>query len=412
MPYKSFSAALTFFSLFIFSMIPQNAAGEVFEFQHSAGDKYRILSIVREEVYINRKLSHSAEILNRIAVEVTDVRNGKGQHKVVFQTSERAVYAPGVRTQQAQTGFHWAREYESIFDRDRLGYISIDPKYYMPVVRNVPVFPGRPLKPGDTWNADGHEMHDFRDAFGIEKPYRIPFTAFYSFLGDREWKGVVYPAFSVKYRIVTSPMAVRGQIWPERITGSSDQIVFWDVENGRIVAYEETFSMRFDLSDRRSIEYKGSAEAEVIESEMMDKEKIAADIKDEINRLKIPDIEVKVVDEGVSLNLEDIRFYAETNIMLPGEQEKLDKIAEILKRFPQRDILVAGHSALGPSRVDLTQLSKDRAKTVTDYLLAKNVRTADRIVMRGYGTEKPVASNNNEEGRRKNRRVEITLLEN
>ncbi|MDR0502718.1 MAG: OmpA family protein [Treponema sp.] len=412
MPQKSLTAvSILFLSLFFFLNL-QNAAGEVFEYQHNAGDRYRILSIVREEVYLNRKLSHRAEILNRIAVEVTGIKNGRGVHRAVFQTSERATYAPGLRPQQTQAGFHWSREYESVFERDRLGYLSIDRKYYMPVVRNVPVFPGRDLKPGDTWNADGHEMHDFRDAFGIEQPYRIPFTAFYAFLGDREWKGKMYPAFSVKYRIITSPMAVRGRIWPERISGSSDQIVYWDIENGHPVAYEETFSMSFELSDRNTIEYRGSAEAEVIESEFMDKEKFAAEIKEEIKRLDIADVEVKTTDEGVSLSLEDIRFYAETNVMLPGEQEKLDKIAEILKRFPERDIVVAGHAALGPSRVDLMQLSKDRAKAITDYLLAKNVRTADRIVMRGYGTEKPVAPNTSEEGRRKNRRVEITILEN
>jgi outer membrane protein OmpA-like peptidoglycan-associated protein len=58
------------------------------------------------------------------------------------------------------------------------------------------------------------------------------------------------------------------------------------------------------------------------------------------------------------------------------------------------------------------QLSTERAKAVTDYLLSKKVRTADRIVIRGYGAEKPVADNNTEEGRKKNRRVEITILEN
>jgi len=64
--------------LFNFLFSPQSAQCEVFEYKHNTGDRYRILSVVKEDVYINRMLSHRAEILNRIAVEVTDVKNGKG----------------------------------------------------------------------------------------------------------------------------------------------------------------------------------------------------------------------------------------------------------------------------------------------------------------------------------------------
>jgi outer membrane protein OmpA-like peptidoglycan-associated protein len=58
------------------------------------------------------------------------------------------------------------------------------------------------------------------------------------------------------------------------------------------------------------------------------------------------------------------------------------------------------------------KLSVDRAKAVTDYLLTQKVRTEDRIVVRGFGAERPIADNRTEEGRRKNRRVEVIILEN
>jgi len=412
---RKVTGVFTFFLLLGLSLFlnPQKAAGEVFEYKHRSGDRYRILSVVNEEVYIDRRISHSAEILNRIAVEVTGVRDGKGQHKAVFQTSERASYvSPGRRTPGAETGFQWAREYESVFERDKLGYLTIDSKYFMPVVRNVPVFPEREIKHGEKWNADGYEMHDFRDSFGIEQPYRIPFTAYYAFLGERQWKGKNYPAFSVSYRIVSQPQAVRGQVWPRRITGVSDQIVYWDIEHGYPVAYEETFSIAFELSNGRTVEYRGSAQAEIIESEYMDKDRIVTEIIEEIERLEIPDINVRKVDEGISISLEDIRFFADSDVMLPGEQEKLDKIAEILKRYPDRDIMVGGHAARARTNVGWMKLSLDRAKTVADYLLSRQVRTADRIVIRGYGADRPIADNNTEEGMRKNRRVEITILEN
>jgi hypothetical protein len=52
------------------------AAAEDFLYKHRKGDRYRILSTVREDVLVNNRLSHQAEMLNRIAVEVTDETEG------------------------------------------------------------------------------------------------------------------------------------------------------------------------------------------------------------------------------------------------------------------------------------------------------------------------------------------------
>ncbi|MDR2158696.1 MAG: OmpA family protein [Treponema sp.] len=384
---------------------PSRVRGEEFSYRHEAGDLYRILSTVREDVYVDRVLSHRAEILNRIAVEVRSVSEGKGRHRAVFQTSERSAGA-------GRQSFQWSREYESEFDRDRFGYVTIDAKYYMPVVRNVPVFPDRDLGVGERWSAEGHEMHDFRDSFGIVDPYRIPFTAEYVFLGEREWQGKRYPAFSVSYRIFSEPGVVRGRVWPSRIQGASDQIVYWDRELGQARAYTEHFRMIFSLSDGRTVEYRGSAGAEILESVRMDKEKIAGDIAGDIGRLGIDGATVRVVDEGIAISLQDIRFQPDQAALLPAEREKLDKIAGILRQYGDRDILVAGHTALAGTEEGRRNLSLERAAAVAEYLIAKGVRGADRVVVRGFGAEQPVADNRTEEGMRQNRRVEITILEN
>jgi outer membrane protein OmpA-like peptidoglycan-associated protein len=391
--------------LLFFFILPSLGADE-FYYKHKAGDKYRVISTVNEDVYVNRRLSHKAEILNRIAVDVTGVTGGTGRHEAVFQTAEKAVGSGG----GAGRSFQWSREYESQFDRDTLGKLSIDKKYYMPVVRNVPVFPGRDLKPGETWSAEGHEMHDFRDSFGIAEPYRIPFTANYTYLGTREWKGKPYPAFSVSYRIFTEPSPVEGRIWPMRILGASDQTVFWDAILGQAAAYEEYFRMVFDLSNGMTVEYRGRAEAEIVEAPLMDKEKIAREIAGDLEG--VPDAAVRVVDEGITISLENVQFEADSALLGAGEKAKLDKIAEILLKYPDRDILVGGHTALAGTAAMRAGLSMERASAVADYLLSKNVRRADRVVVRGYGAEKPLGDNNTEQGRRKNRRVEITILEN
>jgi outer membrane protein OmpA-like peptidoglycan-associated protein len=294
--------------------------------------------------------------------------------------------------------------------------MAIDKKYYMPVVRDVPVFPGRSIIPGEKWSYEGHEVHDFREGFGIQEPYRIPFTANYVFLGERSWKGKACAAFTVNYRINLTPGGGTpeggGKIWPVKITGESDQTVYWDSDMGQPVAYNERFRYIFELSNGRVFEYRGTAEAEIIESVRMDKDKIAVDIAEEIRRLDIPEVSVRVVDEGITISLDDIRFHPDLAVMLPGENEKLDKIVDILMRYQERDIMVSGHAALAGTEEGRRKLSVERASVVADYLIEKKARPRERVVVRGFGSDRPVADNSTEEGRRKNRRVEITILEN
>ncbi|MDR2312907.1 MAG: OmpA family protein [Spirochaetaceae bacterium] len=384
--------------------IPRQGWGETFAYKHEAGNKYRILSVVNEDVYINRVFSHRARILNRVSIEITGVQGDLARHHATFTTSEELIEGGG--------GFRWGNEYVSVFDRDRRGRMTIDPQYYMPVVRDVPVFPEGDIQEGETWTAAGSEMHDFRKAFGIEQPYRIPFEATYTFLGNRDWRGSSYPVFSVSYRIFYEPPAVAGRIWPRRIMGASDQLVYWDPGIGQALVYEENFRMVFELSNGTTVEYRGRAGAQIIESEIMKKEEAAQTIAGEISRLGINDASVRIVDEGITISLENIQFQPDSAVLLASEKEKLDKIGEILTQFADRDILVGGHTALAGTAAGRMKLSQDRAAAVAAYLISKGIRESPRVLIRGYGAERPVADNSTAEGMRKNRRVEITLLEN
>jgi outer membrane protein OmpA-like peptidoglycan-associated protein len=188
--------------------------------------------------------------------------------------------------------------------------------------------------------------------------------------------------------------------------------VYWDHSLGQAVAYSETFRVIFEMSDGYRYEFRGTAEAEFVEAEYMDREQLVNEIIDEINRLDLDDVNVRVVEEGISISIEDIEYYPDSAVMLPGELAKLDRIAEILMKYRDRDIMISGHSALAGTVEGRMALSIERAGAVADYLLGKNVRTADRVVIRGYGAERPIADNRTQEGMRKNRRVEITILEN
>ena len=89
----------------------------------------------------------------------------------------------------------------------------------------------------------------------------------------------------------------------------------------------------------------------------------------------------------------------------------LDEIVRILSTNPQVNLIrIEGHTDKIDSRAYNLGLSDRRAKSVTKYLISKGV-DAKRLVARGYGPDFPIASNDTQEGRDNNRRVEFNILE-
>ncbi|MFY9310581.1 MAG: OmpA family protein [Bacteroidia bacterium] len=88
---------------------------------------------------------------------------------------------------------------------------------------------------------------------------------------------------------------------------------------------------------------------------------------------------------------------------------ELNRVAELLKNNPTMQIAIAGHTDnVGADDINM-QLSANRAKAVVDYLISQGI-TAERLSSEGFGKNKPVATNDTEEGKRENRRVEFTII--
>jgi len=377
-----------------------------FRFKYIEGEKYRVLSQVQEDVYINDRFSHSAEILNKISIHVEKTKDNSGYLVGEFLTSERS--------SGSSNAFTWENYNKSEYWRDEYGMYDIEKQYVMPVVRNVPKFPERNLEVGDQWVGAGHEVHDFRHSLGIPKLVRFPITVSYTYKGTETRNDIKCDVIAIEYTVFNRPhMNIpRGATGLERITGFSNQTLYWDSLRGRPYEYEEEFDFVFKLSNGTTIEYTGTAEARVIDSSIMDRDKIANEINEEFKKQGIEDAGAESDEDGVKITLEDINFYANKSEFLPGEKEELARIGEILKKYPERDILVEGHAAKVGSSEFLQQLSEDRAQVVAEFLLEQGVRKPEQMVVRGMGTSEPIGDNSTKEGRKKNRRVEITILEN
>lgn len=115
------------------------------------------------------------------------------------------------------------------------------------------------------------------------------------------------------------------------------------------------------------------------------------------------------VSAGIRLSIRDIKFAPDSAQILSGESERLDEIAEVLKMAPNAQLLVEGHTASVGKPAGEQKLSEQRAHKIAEELKARGVK-AGAFICRGFGGTKPVASNETNEDRAQNRRVEITIL--
>ncbi len=127
------------------------------------------------------------------------------------------------------------------------------------------------------------------------------------------------------------------------------------------------------------------------------------------------EVKLDLTNRGVVITLtSDILFDSGKADIKPEAYPILDKVAEILKyKIADRNIGVEGHTDNQPIRYSgwksNWELSTARAVNVVHYLIKKGV-PPQRLTAIGYGPYRPVADNSTEEGRRKNRRVEIVIL--
>lgn len=115
----------------------------------------------------------------------------------------------------------------------------------------------------------------------------------------------------------------------------------------------------------------------------------------------------KVIDR---LTLE-VNFDFDKSDIRDEDIEKLQKAVNFVRKYPGAKVKLEGHTdSIGTEEYN-QRLSERRAEAVRDYLVKEGACEAANITSIGYGETKPVAPNNTKEGRAKNRRVEILILE-
>jgi outer membrane protein OmpA-like peptidoglycan-associated protein len=158
--------------------------------------------------------------------------------------------------------------------------------------------------------------------------------------------------------------------------------------SGRIYQIEAKQPYYFDLTD---------------ELNLMGKVNVKGQVQKNLEMTPIPMV------AGQTFVLKNIYFDLDKSTLKPESKEELSRLYELLRNYPTMEIQVNGHTDSQASDDYNQALSESRAAAVVNYLKYKGVM-GYRISSKGFGEKVPVATNETEDGRALNRRVEFTIL--
>lgn len=319
------------------------------------------------------------------------------------------------------------KKFESEFTIFRNGKYEVSDEYIMPNLRSFPTFPETPVVIGDSWKLQAEESFDF---YG--ERIKIKVEPEYNYLGKGDWsfQGQSGKADKISY---TYPIyfdrgdrrAKKPNV-PNKILGFARGMVYFNSAKGVPEFKDVKLSYTFVLPDGTVQEanydiqgiYQSRKSLNTVE-----RDKITNDVLNDLivgdvsqqnplkyNQSSESPISVRTTDEGVTFSLDSILFDFNDSNLKPEAESAIQKIADILKKHPNREIRVAGHTDNIGKKEYNQKLSEDRAKSVLHQLVEKHKMDEGKISFKGFADTQPVVSNDTEENRAKNRRVEITLV--
>lgn len=118
--------------------------------------------------------------------------------------------------------------------------------------------------------------------------------------------------------------------------------------------------------------------------------------------------EAEKTDRGWVIRFKNISFDSERASLTSRAEQPVNELTDFLLQFPERNIIIEGHTDNTGSESFNQKLSQQRADVIRDALIARGISDS-RIMSIGFGEAYPVASNKTETGRRENRRVEVFI---
>jgi outer membrane protein OmpA-like peptidoglycan-associated protein len=155
---------------------------------------------------------------------------------------------------------------------------------------------------------------------------------------------------------------------------------------------------------------KALATSSVTEAQLARREADLAMEQADTLRRQLENLQLRQTESGVVVTLGDVLFESGQTQLLEEAMASLVEVVDLLQSEPDKNIRIEGHTdATGDADTNL-EISEQRANSVFEALVSLGVDRS-RFTVAGMGEDFPIASNDTEEGRRQNRRVDVILLD-
>lgn len=282
-----------------------------------------------------------------------------------------------------------------------------------PSFRSFPSYPSGKIKVGDSWQAKGIRAVDPLDTGIVTK---LPIMVQYTFEREDVYNGEEVYVLSAKWatRYGLSYIDANGDPLLKSAQGKHDATIIISKKVGNALVVKDTVDETFLYEDGNQIRLKGTISLFTKYPPAYNKGEIISAVNKKIASKDniVSDDSMKVQDtaKGVRISM-NLKFKADSAELLPEEKSRLDKIAAALKSCaPDNMYLIEGHTASTGNPSGELKLSEERAKAVARELSARGIPEG-QFICSGKGSSVPIDDNSTQEGRAKNRRVEITILQ-
>ena len=394
---------LLLFSSNLFSMTNENNFKHKFIWNLTKGKRIESVKTADVEFYQNGILSRKYEERNIIDLTAyAEAPKGGFRVQGVFKVFRR---------EEGEEIFRLEEKYDSDFIINTNGRYTVTSQYFMPNVRHIPTFPEIEVALSESWVAESEELIKVGDGAKITMQLTPEYT-FNRLVVDEEGDTNAIIDYNIVIDKDLAQAGIKGIDYPERIYGFNYGQYEWDTKLNIPVGQSEKYQVLYGYGrdhNYASLQYKMN-----IESTYKIYDTVTLDEADEMQEKMTEElfnnngIEVDTVPEGLVLRLGEILFDVNSNRLRNDSKESLDAAINAIKKYyPDREIIVEGHTDITGDAEYNEDLSERRSKTVADYI-APNLEH-DKLSYKGYGSTKPVTSNRTPSERQKNRRVDIII---
>ncbi len=305
-----------------------------------------------------------------------------------------------------------------------------------PTFRSFPAFPQEAIKVGDSWTSEAIRAVDPLNAGNYT---RLSMLVQYTFVGEEKYKGEDVYRINAKWATRYGPQNfdIDGDENLVKAMGTHNATIIVLKETGAAILIQDRVDESFQYSNGRTIQFKGSINLftefppSVNTDEFLPQlEKIAtvvtapavsyvheSVVDESFDEFDLPSVIegkngmiVENTPSGLRLSVRNLQFLPNSSELVQTESARVDLIAGTLLKASGATFLIEGHSASTGNPSGEKELSVERANKIMQELVDRGI-SADRFIVNGLGSTRPITTNETFEGRASNRRVEITILQ-